>query len=485
MGELIATDRPLEDAPRALYGWFTVRVGPLGFARRTYYDTFDGLLYEAGYTLSSEGGVQWLRSRNGLPAEPDLTAEQIAGVRKLLPIAELELSTQTLDVLDEREKIIGRIVVETPTTLRPRLRLVGLRGYDRQLDQVYELLARSEGFVPAEEPLVDEAVRAAGGNPQGVSAKVDVPLQPGERADVAVSRILKRLLEIMDLTLPGTLADTDTEFLHDYRVALRRSRAVVRELRGVFPPSEIDQLRVEFKWLQEVTGQTRDLDVYLMEFEEMRELAPESQRIDLDPLLSVLQSWHLAARQQMERDLVSARARRLRADWGYLIVALPDLSERERPDAARPVAEVAGERIWRVHRRMVKMGQAIATDSLPAEYHELRKKGKELRYLLELFGVPLYDSDVVKPMIRALKGLQDVLGLHQDRDVQVHTLRRLGDHVLAQRGGSAALMAMGALVDRLEADAQSARDHFAQSFAEFASEAQCKLVEKTFKPKAD
>ena len=72
--------------------------------------------------------------------------------------------------------------------------------------------------------------------------------------------------------------------------------------------------------------------------------------------------------------------------------------------------------------------------------------------------MPLYDADVVKPLIRALKGLQDVLGLHQDREVQMQTLKRLGDHVVVQPGGTAALMAMGALIERLEADAAGRAD---------------------------
>jgi CHAD domain-containing protein len=130
---------------------------------------------------------------------------------------------------------------------------------------------------------------------------------------------------------------------------------------------------------------------------------------------------------------------------------------------------------------MVKMGRAITADSEPEDYHELRKKGKELRYLLELFAAPLYDPGTVKPLIRALKGLQDVLGVHQDRDVQALMLKRLGEDVAVQPGGTPALMAMGALLERLEAEAQTAREQFADSFSEFASDAQRKLVDGTFK----
>jgi CHAD domain-containing protein len=129
---------------------------------------------------------------------------------------------------------------------------------------------------------------------------------------------------------------------------------------------------------------------------------------------------------------------------------------------------------------MVKMGRAIDSDSPAEAYHELRKKGKELRYLLELFGAPLYPGGVVKPMIRSLKALQDVLGRHQDREVQVSMLRSLRDEVSALPGGPAALMAMGVLVERLHEDEQAARDEFAARFADFASKAQRKVVRGTF-----
>ncbi len=129
---------------------------------------------------------------------------------------------------------------------------------------------------------------------------------------------------------------------------------------------------------------------------------------------------------------------------------------------------------------MVKMGRAITPDSRPEQYHELRKKGKELRYLLELFATALFDQDVVKPTIKTLKSLQDVLGLHQDREVQIEMLKELGRELVSRPGGAEVLMAIGTLVDRLEADAHTARNHFASAFAEFASDAQCKLVAQAF-----
>jgi CHAD domain-containing protein len=476
----IASERPLEDMQAALRGWFTITVGAAAEVERTYYDTFDGLLHDAGLTLSIQGGVRTLTTRDGSPVERGVTVEGVAGVRALLPVARVRLTTQILNVLDERDKTVCRIVLEASAGLRERVRLVAMRGYDQERDRINELLVGCGSFVAADAPMVDDAVLAAGGDPAGTRAKVDVSMDASDRAGVAVAAVLSRLTEIMDANLPGTLADTDTEFLHDYRVAIRRTRAVMRELGGVFPAAEIEPLRGEFRWLQAVTGPTRDLDVYLLEFERLRQVAPVPMRPDLDPLLAVLREWRAAARERMEAELGSERARTLRADWGRAVSRLTAAAGAGSADAARPIGELAGERIWRLHRRMVKMGRAITAGSEPQEYHELRKKGKELRYMLELFAVALYDPDVVKPMIKALKGLQDVLGVHQDRDVQAVTLKRLGERVAVQPGGTAALMAMGALLERIEAEAQTARGQFAASFAEFASDSQRRLVDETF-----
>ena len=71
-------------------------------------------------------------------------------------------------------------------------------------------------------------------------------------------------------TCRATLADADLEFLHDFRVAIRRTRSVLREMRGVFAPDDLERVRASFKWLQDQTSATRDLDVYLREFEELR-----------------------------------------------------------------------------------------------------------------------------------------------------------------------------------------------------------------------
>ena len=60
-------------------------------------------------------------------------------------------------------------------------------------------------------------------------------LDPDEPADEAAAIVFDRLLEMIDDNLPGTLDDVDSEFLHDLRVAVRRTRSLQRQFKAHLP----------------------------------------------------------------------------------------------------------------------------------------------------------------------------------------------------------------------------------------------------------
>jgi CHAD domain-containing protein len=312
-------------------------------------------------------------------------------------------------------------------------------------------------------------------------AKVDVAIGYEQRADAAAAAVLRRLLEVISENLSGAIAGTDVEFLHQLRIAVRRSRTVQRQFKGVFPALELPGMRSDFRWLQRATGEPRDLDVYLEEFDDLRELVPERLRGDLEPLRLTLVRRRLSTRAGLAGVLHSARATELLHDWERLLESLVELPLEDRPSARRSIGALAAERVVAVSERILAMGAGVDESSPSESYHELRKKGKELRYLLELFGARLFDAEVVDSLVRALKGLQDLLGRHQDREVQATMLRSLADEVATLPGGPAACMAMGVLVDRLWVDELAARREFPARFATLADEHRRAQVAQTFR----
>jgi CHAD domain-containing protein len=493
----------------ALQPRFDVDVEPARVVDHAYLDTFDGLVHHAGLALAWQAGrlvlsddrqreiaaADWPRP----PAElriADLPAGElrerlrtVIDVRAASALARVRVRRRPLRVLDAQRKTVVRMAIEAPTVadappgrrqLAVRLSVDGVRGYDRALEQVRRVIEDELGLPAAGESLADEAVASAGGTPGGVSSKVDIDLDGAQHADTAAVAILTRLTQVIDANLPGTLADVDSEFLHDLRVAVRRTRALQRELKGVFPADELRRFRAGFRWLQEITGPTRDLDVHLLEFDHFASALPATQRDDLEPLRVLLTERRDQERRRMVRALRSQRARKLLGDWQRFVAGLADLPEGERPDAARPIREIAAGRIATVYRQMVRMGDGIDDHSPPTALHDLRKKGKELRYLLEFFAA-LFAAETVRPMVKTLKSLQDTLGRFQDREVQAATLRTLSPDIATRPGGPEALMAMGVLVEQLAAQQAEARDEFAQRFAPFAAKARRKAVKESFR----
>jgi CHAD domain-containing protein len=485
---------------------------------RTYtvLDTADRRLRAAGIDLDLEAGPG--RARMVLrehPGRPPLVAEvrrphrkrylvgdlppgplrervsPIVEMRALLPLANVRVEAQQVRVLNADDKTVARLTVATPAALpdgplaasvplTPRVEVAGVLGYPKPLARVSAALRRGPkgGLVDAAAALSDEAIAAAGGDAKGIRTKVRVDLRAQQRTDQAALAVLDDLAGMVEANLPGTLDDLDTEFLHDLRVAVRRSRSVLRELKRAFPPEPLAVERDALRWIQAVTGPTRDLDVQLLDWDHLVAGIPVERHAALAPVRALLVRHRAGAFRALRREL---RGPAYRQPWdGYRAFLAGDLGpDDERPDANRPILDVAGRRIRKVYRRMVAMGAAIDDASPAGDLHELRKRGKELRYLLELFG-GLWPGDVVKPMVRSLKGLQDVLGVHQDREVQATYLRDLAGELAGTTGGPAALLALGVLVERLDAEQRDARGAFAERFAAFAADDQQAVVAKVF-----
>jgi CHAD domain-containing protein len=477
--------------------------------RRAFYDTFDNRLRSKGLRLVHEDALLQLVADDGrgLAAVPLEGAPEVirptelppgplrerlipvSDVRVILRTAAIDSSRRLLPVLDDDEKTVARVVAERATLvgpeqdggrLTPRVYLVGVRGYDKALAAVRQVLEDELHLTTAPETLEDELIARSGGAPPGAAADTGGELSADMRADRVAVALCTRLSHTILANLPGTLADLDSEFLHDLRVAVRRTRSLQRELKRVFPPDELNFFRQEFRWLQQVTGPSRDLDVYLLEFEQFAEEVPESQRPHLDLLRALLEEQRASEHARMEVALRSERTTVLLAEWQAFLERLPSLPVDDRPKAAMPIGGLAAGRIDRVYRQMIKMGKPIDASSPPTALHDLRKKGKELRYLLEFFS-PLFPAKVTKPMVKRLKALQDTLGRFQDREVQAKTLRELGADLAGRPGGADTLMAIGVLVERLEDHQRAARAEFEERFAAFSAPEQRALVKKTFR----
>jgi CHAD domain-containing protein len=478
--------------------------------RRTFLDTFDGRVLRRGEVVEIEerrdepARITWTeRATSKLLGGADLPAAassrhrgtlfawdlppgdlarglgSVLDVRALVPYASITTQRRVVGVRNRQAKLVARVVVDDDTLVEadraPRRRSLGrtvriepLRGYERQADRLTRWLADQTRLVAADGHDDDTLARVLAelDQPPGALEPGAAPrraLAPDQPAIEAAVVILRDLLATIEANRQGTIDQLDTEFLHDLRVSVRRTRSGLKAFPGIFRPAPLARFAPGFRWVQQATGPARDLDVQLLEFgDELRKLTPEAAE-RLQPLRTLLEAKHRDAHRQTDRALSSVRYRRLLERWHAFLDDPP-----AGPEAGRPVLDVASERIWRAYRRVAKPGRRITPASPPEALHDLRKRGKELRYLLEFFA-PIYPKDDVAPLVRELKKLQDNLGAFQDDQVQAAGLRSYADELLALTTNPETLIALGELVAHHERTSHDARIEFAQRFAAFDS----------------
>ena len=100
---------------------------------------------------------------------------------------------------------------------------------------------------------LDSVLAATGCHPGDYTGKVDVKLTAEMPARCAMPTVLLQLLDTLEANVPGAVRDIDTEFLHDLRVAVRRSRLAIKLCGDVLAARVAEASRGEFNWLGDVT----------------------------------------------------------------------------------------------------------------------------------------------------------------------------------------------------------------------------------------
>ncbi|HEY5250008.1 MAG TPA: CHAD domain-containing protein, partial [Dermatophilaceae bacterium] len=379
---LRATDEgslELESVVAVLSEQFAVSAGPKQVVRRRRLDTFDGRLRSAGLSLehrlaagrqriaapgsgeqlvlgrpdgSSTAApaedLRWPSPATALPAGPVRDAvAPVIGIRALMVTSDERRSLRRLELSNHEGKTVTRVELDESASVSAKavepalLTVRGLRGYDEQARRADRLLV-GRGLCAPELKAND-----ADGAPRSAQASgVDRAVPAEELLAGALSVFLRAMRD----NLPGLLDDVDTEFLHDFRVAVRRTRATLKLGRPALPEVMRSRWEPAFKTLGDLTTPVRDLDVYELGLPVMSHWLVTAGPTDLAPLAVHLRSRRTVARRALVRSLRSARFRRLVTEWGDELAALADApqdGDREHLSAG----ELADRSISRTYRR--------------------------------------------------------------------------------------------------------------------------------------
>ncbi len=242
----------------------------------------------------------------------------------------------------------------------------------------------------------------------------------------AVNELIKTFIQIARKNEAGIIHDVDTEFLHDYRVSMRKVRSALSLFKGVYDRNDITEIRHVFSKIMKTTNHLRDFDVHLCDQDAYFSILPRPQHDGLKMFFDIIAHDRNIEQNHVAHFLMSHDYESSLAEIELKFKHSDRI--REGPLAHDYAADVACSYIWKRYRKICEFSRSINSDTSKETVHKLRIQCKKLRYLMEFFKC-LFPEDQIGPLIKSLKILQDNLGRFNDLTVQQISLQhRLREH---------------------------------------------------------
>jgi CHAD domain-containing protein len=313
-----------------------------------------------------------------------------------------------------------------------------------------------------------ELMGLTGLNPGGYSSKLHLQLDPDASIYRSAREVLLFTLSVIRQNEPGIRKNIDTEFLHDYRVAVRRTRSILKQLKGVFEPRERGRYLDAFRDIGKLTGPLRDCDVFLLKKSQYISCLPPILQHSICDVFDEISSNRSKYQKTLSKYLVSEEYRSFLLEWERFISRPVPADPDQAPNASLSTVTVALKGIKKAWKKVIRTGRHIGRETSDQELHALRINCKKLRYLLEFF-FSLFPRSVIQPVIGQLKVLQDNLGNFIDCSVQLGYLQSELASVSAGRKELLRAASIGGLMATLYQQQEKARSEFHSTFMAFDS----------------
>jgi len=446
----------------------------------TVLDTFDAAVYNSGalliqtkfnltrigwsgdVTVQAAPQLQWQFARQ-LPKGPvrDLLLD-LSALRAFTPVGQVTISQDTLSLLDDEQKTCCRI--ESVTLHRGKfiwtwLRTRPMRGYNDSHTLICDILKNMGNPV-----LPTQALKL---RISDYTSKPVIQLSETAPARQSLCTIVQTFLQVTRQNEPGLIEDLDTEFLHQWRVSLRKVRSVLTLFKGVVAAETLDQLKLDFKEIMQDTNMMRDRDVYLLSRDDYFALVPPQAHPGLGVLFDLLQ-------QDRDEAYGKVKAMLKSREYKKQIKSIQKLFENPKalpkgPKADAPSKVFAADLVLKRYKKVCRLAKNITEKTPDETIHELRIQCKKLRYLIES-AQPLFDAKQVKKLLKTLKGLQEHLGSFNDQSVQQATLAQCLDRYPETAPNATALAeSIGALTAMLYRKQLAERQMIIENLSSFYS----------------
>jgi CHAD domain-containing protein len=224
--------------------------------------------------------------------------------------------------------------------------------------------------------------------------------------------LLEKQRRALERSEPGVRDGTDPEELHRFRVATRRSRALIRASRPIVR-DQLAALDRELRWLGAVTSEVRDLDVLI---EHVRTLTPslEPDQDGAEEIVAALERERERERDVLVAAIETGRFRELMQRFSQTVPGL------HASDGNASLTRLARKELERLETAYEGLDLETSDDDA---LHEVRIRAKHARYAAELASAAAGPRFEI--LADALAGVQDIVGGHQDAVVAERRVREV------------------------------------------------------------
>ena len=271
----------------------------------------------------------------------------------------------------------------------------------------------------------------------------EAPEMEGKKLRQRIPASLRHQAQLVEALEPGVRQGYDPEFLHQFRVNLRRSRAIAEAIERVLKDGTLKKGIKGLKREGQETSHLRDLDVFLETLSSWREIPERREAIDALDLERVFRRKQADEHHRLCQVLDGEQYAKDMKRWeklvhGDTVAKLASGIKRKR------IRKTLDEQIAR-HDRLFG---ALTREAPDTDFHQVRKSLKRVRYLIELDPARLAGN------ISGLKARQDLFGRFQDRHVQMTLLDEIANMHLTRRQRRA----LNGLIDQVRTEKREARN---------------------------
>ena len=232
--------------------------------------------------------------------------------------------------------------------------------------------------------------------------------------------VVSNCLDQLQSNQRGAVEQSDPEFIHQMRVAIRRMRSALSLFSAAVSRTSWEPWAAELRWLASELGPAREWDV--LEVELLPPLVAQLQeRRPLVYLPNRVKRECRKARREARLAIASPRYGQLALTierWLNALAWRAQVSPEQVALLDAPVKPMAEMLLDRRHAQLRRQGRHLVHLS-DEKRHRVRVSAKKLRYATEFF-MTLYPRKTASAYLDALASLQDVLGSLND---EASTLR--------------------------------------------------------------